>query len=71
MAHRARAEAAGTTLDRVAVYGVHQHNAPPVFPAAAALVAQRKDQPRVFDAGFFQRGLDAGRIALKAAIPQE
>ncbi len=66
----ALAEAAGTTPDRVAVHCVHQHNAPLVCPAAAALVAQQKDLPRVFDADFFQRCLDAGRVAVKAAIPR-
>lgn len=66
----ALAEAAGTTPDRVAVHCVHQHNAPLVCPAAAALVAQQKDLPQVFEADFFQRCLDAGRAAVKAAILQ-
>lgn len=71
-AHRAwrcaLAEAAGTTPDRVAVHCVHQHNAPLVCPAAAALVAQQRDLPQVFEADFFQRCLAAGRTAVSAAL---
>jgi hypothetical protein len=66
----ALAEAAGTTPDRVAVHCVHQHNAPLVCPAAAALVAQQSDLPRVFDADFFRRCLDAVRGAVGVALPK-
>ena len=73
-AHRAwcgaLAAAAGTTPDRVAVHCVHQHNAPLVCPAAAALVAQQPDLPRVFDADFFERCLAAARAAVTAALPR-
>ncbi len=66
----ALAEAAGTTIDRVAVHCVHQHNAPFVCPFTAALIAAQLELPRVYDLAFFQRCLDAGRAAITAALPR-
>jgi hypothetical protein len=58
-AHRAwcggLVEAGRTSPDRVARHCVHPYNAPLVCPAAAALVAQQPDLPRVFDADFLPR----------------
>ncbi len=66
----ALAEAAGTTPDRVAVHCVHQHNAPFVCPFTAALIAAQPGLPRVYDPAFFQRCLDAARVAAVAALPR-
>jgi len=66
----ALAEAAGTTMDRVAVHCVHQHNAPFVCPAAAALVAAQPGLPAVYDPVFFQKCLAAARAAVVAALPR-
>ena len=66
----ALAAAAGTTADRVAVHCVHQHNAPLVCPEAARLVALQPDLPRVFDADFHRRCLDAAHAAVVAALPR-
>lgn len=67
---QALAAAAGTTPDRVAVQCVHQHNAPLVCPAAAALVAKQRDLPRVYEPDFYRRCIDAVRAALTAALPR-
>jgi hypothetical protein len=64
----ALAEAAGTTPDRVAVQCVHQHDAPFVCLHAERLVAEQRAGLRVVGVEFFQRCLDAGRAAVKAAI---
>ena len=66
----ALASAAGTTPDRVAVHCVHQHNAPLVCPAAAALASRHPDLPRIFDAEFFSRCLASARAAITAALPR-
>ena len=66
---RALAEAAGTSPERVAVHCVHQHNAPFACLDTEALVAAQGDLPHVIDTAFFQRVLDAGRRAVRAAIP--
>ncbi len=67
---QALATAAGTTPDRVAVQCVHQHNAPLVCPAAAALVAKQPDLPRVYEPEFFRRCVDGVSAAVKAALPR-
>jgi hypothetical protein len=64
------AQAAGTSLDRVAVQCVHQHDAPFVCLDAQAIVARHADLPPMFDVDFFHRCLDAGRAAVQQAIPK-
>lgn len=64
----ALAEAAGTSPERVAVQVVHPHNAPMACLETARLVASVGDLPSVLDVGFFQRCLDAGRVAVRQAL---
>lgn len=64
----ALAEAAGTTVDRVAVQCVHQHNAPMACLEAERLVAAEGDLPHILQTDFFKRCLDAGREAVGKAI---
>lgn len=64
----ALAEAAHTTPERVAVQAVHPHNAPMACLETARLVAAAGDLPPVLDTGFFERCLDAGRVAVRQAL---
>jgi hypothetical protein len=64
----ALAEAAGTSPERVAVQVVHPHNAPMACLETARLVAGAGDLPSVLDVGFFNRCLDAGRVAVRQAL---
>lgn len=65
---RALAEAAGTTLERVALHCVHQHNAPFACLDAEEIVQQQGDLPSIVDTDFFRRCLDAGRDAVKTSL---
>lgn len=62
------AEAAGSTPARVAVHCVHQHNAPFACLEAARLVAEQGDLPPMLDVDFFQRSIDAVRLAVGQAM---
>ena len=64
----ALAEAAGTTPDRVAVHCVHQHNAPFACLEAERIVLAQGDLPHIIELAFFQKCLDAGRAAVRAAL---
>ncbi|HRE79594.1 MAG TPA: hypothetical protein PLN52_01035 [Opitutaceae bacterium] len=64
----ALAEAAGTTVERVAVHCVHQHNAPFVCDRVYREVSSYPDLPRPYDADFFARCLRDARLAVSAAI---
>ena len=70
---QALAEAAQTTVDRVAVQSVHQHNAPFACMDAEKIVLAQGDLPHIIESGFFQRCLDAGHKAvaesLKKTVP--
>lgn len=66
----AMADAAGTTPDRVAVQVVHQHNAPFACLEAAKIVADQKTLPSMLNVDFFNRCLDAARIAVRGAMQQ-
>lgn len=66
----ALAEAAGTTIDRVAVHCVHQHNAPFVCLEAERIIQQQGDLPHIVEMDYFRRCLDAGRTAVTAALQQ-
>lgn len=67
---KALAEAAGTSIDRVAVHTVHQHNAPLACLDAEAIVAAQGDLPHIVDVDFHRRVLDAARAAIAAAVKQ-
>lgn len=64
----ALADAAGTTVDRVAVHCVHQHNAPFVCLEARRLAALQPDLPPMFDVGFFAGCLERAQHAVRAAL---
>ena len=70
---QALANAAETTVDRVAVQCVHQHNAPFACLDAEKIVLAQGDLPHIIEPGFFKRCLDAGHKAvsesLKKAVP--
>jgi hypothetical protein len=71
-AHRnwrqALAEAAGTTVDRVAVHCVHQHNAPFACLDAEEIVLAQGDLPHIVEKDFFNRCLDAARSSVETAL---
>lgn len=64
----ALAEAAGTTIDRVTVHCVHQHNAPFACLDAEEIILQQGDLPHIIEKDFFRRCLDAGREAVETAL---
>lgn len=66
---QALADAAQTTIDRVTVHCVHQHNAPFACMDAQAIVQEQGDLPNIVDPDFFARCLDALRHAVSAALP--
>ena len=70
---KALADAAKTTIDRVAVQCVHQHNAPFACMDAQAIVQEQGDLPDIVNPVFFDRCLknarDAVTKSLKKTIP--
>ena len=70
---KALADAARTTIDRVAVQCVHQHNAPFACMDAQAIVQEQGDLPDIVNPVFFDRCLknarDAVTKSLKKTIP--
>ncbi len=70
---KALADAARTTIDRVAVQCVHQHNAPFACMDAQAIVQEQGDLPDIVNPVFFDRCLknagDAATKSLKKTIP--
>lgn len=64
----ALAEAAGTTIDRVTVHCVHQHNAPFACLDAEEIIQTQGDLPHIIEKDFFRRCLNAGRVAVKTAL---
>ncbi|MCA9134087.1 MAG: hypothetical protein KDA45_13060, partial [Planctomycetales bacterium] len=67
---QALAEAAETTIDRVTLHCVHQHNAPMACLDAEEIVQQQGDLPHIVERDFFRRCLDAGRKAVQQAMKQ-
>lgn len=71
-AHRrwrqALAAAAGTTVDRVAVQCVHQHNAPMACLEAQQIVAAQGDLPSIVDPEFFEQCLQRGQQAVRQSL---
>lgn len=64
------AEAAGTTIDRVAVQCVHQHNAPFACLDAEEIISEFSELPHIVEVDFYRRCLDAGRDAVRMAMKQ-
>jgi hypothetical protein len=68
---RARvAEAAGTTVDRVAVHALHQHDAPGCDFAAERLAARYGLAGKIFDVDFANEAIANTAAAVKESIPQ-
>lgn len=67
---KALADAAGTTIDRVAVHCVHQHNAPFACLDAEEIILDQGDLPHIVDKEFFRRCLDAGQSAVEHSLRQ-
>lgn len=67
---QALAEAAGTTIDRVTVHCVHQHDAPFACLDAEEIILEQGDLPHIIEKDFFRRCLDAGHQAVSQAIQQ-
>ena len=65
---QALAEAAGTTIDRVTVHCVHQHNAPFACLDAEQIILEQGDLPHIVDPDFFYRCLDAAREAVAEGL---
>ena len=65
---QALAEAAETTIDRVTVHCVHQHNAPFACLDAEDIILEQGDLPHIVERDFFRRCLDAGRKAVGKAL---
>lgn len=65
---QALADAAKTSIDRVTVHCVHQHNAPFACLDAEKIILEQGDLPHIIEPEFFQRCLDAGRKAVGAAL---
>lgn len=65
---QALAEAAGTTIERVTVHCVHQHNAPFACVDAERIILEQGDLPHIIELDFFRRCLDAGRAAVAKAM---
>lgn len=67
---KALAEAAGTSIDRVTVHCVHQHNAPFACLDAEQIVLDQGDLPHIVEKDFFHRCLDAARASVVASLKQ-
>ncbi|QDU12174.1 hypothetical protein [Gimesia aquarii] len=67
---KALADAAGTTIDRVAVQCVHQHNAPFACLNTEQIVLEQGDLPHVIELDFFNSCLERARKAVAAALPK-
>lgn len=67
---QALADAAGTTIDRVTVHCVHQHNAPFACLDAERIVMEQGDLPHIVELDFFNRCLESGRNAVSRAMKE-
>ncbi len=67
---QALAEAADTTIDRVTVHCVHQHNAPFACLDAEQIVLAQADLPHIVDKDYFRHCLDAARRAVQQGLRQ-
>ena len=62
------ADAAGTSIDRVSVHCVHQHNAPFACIDAEQIILQQGDLPHIVELDFFNRCLEDAAAAVTASI---
>ena len=64
----ALAEATGTTIDRVTIHTIHQHDAPFCDFSAEAILARRGLGGQLFDVKFAQRAISDTAAAAKRAV---
>jgi len=64
----ALAEAADTTIDRVTVHCVHQHNAPFACLDADRIVRAQGDLPGIVEIDFYRRCLETARTAVREGL---
>jgi hypothetical protein len=67
---KAIAEAAGTTIDRVAVHALHQHDAPGCDFLADRIAEEYGLGGKIFNVDFAREAIRNTAAAVKAAIPQ-
>ncbi len=67
---QALADAAETTIDRVTVHCVHQHNAPFACVDSEQIILDQGDLPHIVELDFFKSCLDAGRMAVGRAMKE-
>ena len=65
---QALADGAGTSIDRVTVHCVHQHNAPFACVDAEQIILDQGDLPHIVELDFLNRCLEAGRAAVAGAM---
>jgi hypothetical protein len=65
---KALAKAAKTSIDRVTVHCVHQHNAPFACLDTEQIIMEQGDLPHIVELEFFQRCLDSAETAVEAAL---
>ncbi len=65
---QALADAAGTSVDRVTVHCVHQHNAPFACVEAEQIILQQGDLPHIVELDFFNRCLEVARAAIVGSM---
>jgi hypothetical protein len=64
----ALAKAAKTSIDRVTVHCVHQHNAPFACLDTEAIILEQGDLPHIVEQEFFQRCLDSAQAVVRGAL---
>lgn len=67
---KALAKAAKTSIDRVTVHCVHQHNAPFACLDSEQIILEQGDLPHIVELEFFQRCLDKAQAAVQGALIQ-
>ena len=65
---RGLAQAAGTSLERVALHALHQHDAPDCDFSAEQILKEAGAQPRQFESGFQRQTLIELERAVRAAL---
>lgn len=64
------AEAVGTSVDRVAVHALHQHDAPAADLTASALLAEQGIAEQVFDTPWFREVVSQTAAAIQASLAE-
>lgn len=67
---KALADGAGTSIERVLLHVVHQHNTPFVCLETARILARHPDLPKIVDEAFFEGCLEKSRTAVAQAVTE-